>query len=635
MESKIIVCDRRFDVGHPVVTYQDHGGFDARLEHCTNGAGRFPTHPVPGLEGRAKRYRARRFLRGRMDVQRLRQHVRQVVVHFDGCGTAKTCFDVLHNQRGLSVHFMVESDGTIYQTLDLAYCAYHAANANEHSVGIELQNKGDAAKFPRFYKKHRPKVTCRVHGVQFLAYDFTKEQYAAMARLCGRLAQILDVPVRSPESSGALVWTVLDDASQFRGFLGHYHISRNKWDPGPWDFRRLFRAMESRLTFPLTKPSARHESLTRTAYEAEGAQYFERSEKRGLAYFPVGPLGRSRLWHGGIHLAAKSADPVYAPMKGTVVAARMGPSCPIGSCNFVLLKHHIAAPNGRRAFFSLYYHLQRVTNGWRRKRPTWLRGQSDLANRLARGRVVLTETPVQAGDLIGHVGEAGPTNHRSPQIHFAIFAKKHIGAELDPKYWELVEGKVDQRFCKNDALLRAIDRRFEGEHRGDGLLSAPELQHFFTRNSGRTRFHRLAIRYLSEWTRGNWTKALIESEEFRELQENERDRLVREQITPTLWWTYDVADHAGLPRDGYVYAYHPIGFLIWMDGLLRKNEKLRPAWLGNEASWQGQAAPSRFTLDTDSIDSAGEDMIGAEDLVLGGPPGRRLGLEDLIRGYPD
>jgi len=40
-------------------------------------------------------------------------------MHYDVCGVSRQYFKVLHDYRGLSVHFMLDIDGTIYQTLDL------------------------------------------------------------------------------------------------------------------------------------------------------------------------------------------------------------------------------------------------------------------------------------------------------------------------------------------------------------------------------------------------------------------------------------------------------------------------------------------------------------------------------------
>jgi hypothetical protein len=56
--------------------------------------------------------------------------VDQFVLHYDVSGTSRRCFQVLHDQRGLSVHFMLDVDGTVYQTLDLKERAWHATSSN-------------------------------------------------------------------------------------------------------------------------------------------------------------------------------------------------------------------------------------------------------------------------------------------------------------------------------------------------------------------------------------------------------------------------------------------------------------------------------------------------------------------------
>ena len=43
---------------------------------------------------------------------------------------------------GLSAHFMIDADGTIYQTLDLVTRAYHAEEADTDSIGVEICNRG-------------------------------------------------------------------------------------------------------------------------------------------------------------------------------------------------------------------------------------------------------------------------------------------------------------------------------------------------------------------------------------------------------------------------------------------------------------------------------------------------------------
>ena len=79
---------------------------------------------------------------GGWDLPLLQRVVDQFVIHFDARGTSRRCFEVLHDLRGLSVHFMLDLDGTIYQTLDLKEGAWHATIANGRSIGIEIANIG-------------------------------------------------------------------------------------------------------------------------------------------------------------------------------------------------------------------------------------------------------------------------------------------------------------------------------------------------------------------------------------------------------------------------------------------------------------------------------------------------------------
>ncbi len=94
-------------------------------------------------------------------------------------------------------------------------------------------------------------------------------------------------------------------------------------------------------------------------------RYYRNTEALPGGYFPI---GRSRLWHGGIHLVPDGEDKtVYAPFEGRVVAARLAdpamvdeegqPLFPFGSGNFVLLKHRLEVEGTEHTFFSLFMHL--------------------------------------------------------------------------------------------------------------------------------------------------------------------------------------------------------------------------------------------------------------------------------------
>ena len=206
----------------------------------------------------------------------MQQAVDQFVIHYDVCGTSKRCFEVLHDKRGLAVQFMLDLDGTIYQTLDLKECAWHATKANDRSVGIEIANMGAVPRretgehFAKWYRKEggetvltipggveksglrdksaplkpsRPDLVAGpIHGKTYEQYDLTPQQYDSLIKLTAALHRTfpkikLDYP-RGPD--GKLYATNLSDDvyDHYEGVLGHFHVQANKQDPGPafqWD----------------------------------------------------------------------------------------------------------------------------------------------------------------------------------------------------------------------------------------------------------------------------------------------------------------------------------------------------------------------------------------------------------------
>jgi hypothetical protein len=154
--DEIVVAGQFFHTGTPVVLWMDPGGYDAyRVQR------RFVPYAESDFESsRAhldtprtpNRYDLRdhgltpeqieRVRGGGWDLPTLQSNVDQFVIHFDVAGISRTCFKVLQDSRDLSVHFMLDLDGTIYQTLDLKERARHATIANSRSVGIEIANMG-------------------------------------------------------------------------------------------------------------------------------------------------------------------------------------------------------------------------------------------------------------------------------------------------------------------------------------------------------------------------------------------------------------------------------------------------------------------------------------------------------------
>ncbi|MGA2543556.1 MAG: peptidoglycan recognition family protein [Verrucomicrobiota bacterium] len=288
--DEIVVAGQLLHTGTRVVLWGDPGGFDAyRVER------RFAPWPQADWENSRthlalprtpNRYSVRtnglnqaeleRVRGGGWDLASLRKQVDQLVLHYDVAGTSRACFQTLQDERDLSTHFLLDLDGTIYQTLDVKERARHATTSNDRSVGVEIANVGAYAEnqtnpFARWYRTdgrgrtiltipgggapaertanfagrpvRRGVVAGEVQGEPLRQYDFTAQQYRALARLTAALCTVLpkircDYP---RDASGKLAGGKLAEAqlNSFHGVLGHYHIQTDKVDPGPalqWDY---------------------------------------------------------------------------------------------------------------------------------------------------------------------------------------------------------------------------------------------------------------------------------------------------------------------------------------------------------------------------------------------------------------
>ncbi len=290
--DEIVIAGRLFHTGAPVVLWSDPGGYDAyRTER------RFVPFQDAGWDkskdalAEPARFNLR-FQRstpdaytpdqldqvrgGGWDLELLRSKVDQFVIHYDVCGTSRTCFRVLHDMRGLSIHFMLDLDGTIYQTLDVKERAWHATIANDRSIGVEIANIGayppDKANplaewyapelapdgsirrtrvtiparldgggvrtpdFAGFTARPAP-ITGEIQHQMLVMYDLTPQQYDSLVKLTATLCRVLPgiKPTYPTDAQGTLVPHALsaDEWKAYQGVLGHYHIQENKTDPGP------------------------------------------------------------------------------------------------------------------------------------------------------------------------------------------------------------------------------------------------------------------------------------------------------------------------------------------------------------------------------------------------------------------
>ncbi len=289
--DEIIVAGQLFHTGTKVVTWMDPGGYDAyrvdrRFAPLEKSSWQTSQEEVKDLDS-PNRYNLRsagltpeeieRVRGGGWDLPTLQKVVDQFVLHYDVCGVSRQCFKILHDMRGLSVHFMLDLDGTIYQTLDLKERAWHATSSNTRSVGVEIANMGaypnpEKSPLKDWYAKQsdgstkitlparfgdggiltkdfegspaRPEmVVGNVQGRELSQYDFTPQQYKALIKLTAALTRIFPkMPCDYPrDTQGQLITEKLPDEAlpNLQGVIGHFHIQKEKVDPGPafqWDY---------------------------------------------------------------------------------------------------------------------------------------------------------------------------------------------------------------------------------------------------------------------------------------------------------------------------------------------------------------------------------------------------------------
>ncbi len=653
VSGNIIIANQTFHTNAKVSNWLD-SGWNAKSTFCipTESERAPPCKPVAGGQAPydgpsfAQRYSLRPSLRRYGDnppLEAAKAVIRQFVVHHDGCASSDMCFNVLQNERGLSCHFLIDNDGTIYQTLDLALAAWHAAEWNVASIGVELCNYGDANARPDYYSsgkhgKDRDKIPIKINGHKILSYGYTPEQITEFGKLVRELQRLLpNIPLEYPQSSpGVQSWETLPQSASFgfAGYISHYHLTQQKWDPGPFDFKKFLSGLRGQFCLPIfwrdPKPDETQPLVPEQREDLDAAtkKLHEMNEQRADGgFFPVGPWGESRLWHGGIHLAGKPKQPVYAPFPGRVVAARMGPDSPIGSVNFVLARHDMALGQQKVQFFSLYMHLADDTKlgaadaksadkpiDWMTKEG-WKKGYKP-------GEVVLLDEPLEAGSILGHMGTAGPSEVNKAQLHVEFFSTGDLFADMPNTPWEVIDGTAGGRFCEVDRVNDLIDSNKNGK------LERSELKSFYE-NGGGGQTRNFVTFHVSEWTaEPNWAESLKLPPDFKDVKPEDIDAMVAEQITPGLWWDQRLAAHAKLPLDGIVYHYNPVTFVGWFNQQLLEAAATAPK--EDLKSTDTSKVPSGIT--DDFGDKDGSSMRSAVDLS-DDPCNKNLTLNELVLGY--
>lgn len=156
------------------------------------------------------------------------------VNHWDVCKSTKSMAKVIA-KRGISIHFGIDTDGTIYQLLDTQHAAWQAGKRlwNHDSIGIEICNPY----YEKYQNKSNPRPIIKdgyCHGTKMKPFmGFYPIQIQALTALWAAIHEGLGIPLEVPlDDNGEQIKGVDPrcEASKFSGFINHFNLTRRKID---------------------------------------------------------------------------------------------------------------------------------------------------------------------------------------------------------------------------------------------------------------------------------------------------------------------------------------------------------------------------------------------------------------------
>ena len=606
----------------------------------------------------------------REEIDRLGEIIWQIALHHDVTTNAVKTFEVLCT-RGLSTHFCVNYDGALYQYMDPYHVAWATGDNNTHSIAIdmnnpvfpELQATDPAAGMREIYQG-------KVNGSIKTMLGYTEPQYETIIALLKALVSPMEVPnegswtplplVRDScfppiSENGEVINCLLRDSINFHGFLGHYHCSSNKWDPGPaFDWLRVLSGIKGeRNSLPML---IGEDGDRRNMSECGGAlleelfnRYYQTVETSDGGWYPI---GKNQAWHSGIHLTAPAGTPVLSMMKGTIVAVRNVQRVDLGDPSFVLIRHERQeeGDDGETTiyWYSLYMHLKEmkvpddlVGIDWVSAllgvdveieegdtfydRATYIRGiphvvdgrvksknYDEIKEAFFKGDIILTNIQCKSGEVIGRLGVFGDKPDEAfitPQLHVEFFSPENLFARgaMHNEAWNIIEGDYsDSSLVRVKRLLKPIRDYVQSQGgRVPTLLKSSEIGGFYSMSSEdllaskRDDFRKAICYHRSEWSpQMNWTKTAVQTVGWQWESEASFGKWLILWL-PFQWMTKEVADALDFPEKHSFYTYHPIYLL----------EQLNRTYAGDMAQTAEEASEDEMRDNASEMASRIEELV--------------------------
>lgn len=288
----IVVCGQKYDIGVPVILWSDPEGLNAydistkTVKIQDRKTGRILIQTISG-----KRYGSRSLLTSEPNLSQLQKIIKQFFLHHTGIYNAEDTFEVLHNERKLSVTFILDDNGDLFQTLDVKEKAWHGGENNAISIGIEICSRAAAGKFPDAYDKyHQEKYNLlprrrRIDYIQkewIQGFEYNDAQYRTLIRLGKCLKEIFNLQtpggkyaVDFPRANNRTIEYAISKPLLHNGIICHYNTTIQKIDPISFDHERFLRGINGDGTdggstfINFTKISTRQSALNKLGYNLD------------------------------------------------------------------------------------------------------------------------------------------------------------------------------------------------------------------------------------------------------------------------------------------------------------------------------------------------------------------------------
>jgi len=217
-------------------------------------------------------------------------------------------------------------------------------------------------------------------------------------------------------------------------------------------------------------------------------------------------------------------------------------------------------PQKEYSFYSLYMHLnpERLDKENAKLHGIkWIQTKESTENslslngalieRLRTGEVVQLDIPIEAGDMLGAVGEYGSSAYRTGLLHWEIFSEENLMPS-----WTKVEDTDDDFNLDSEKIVGLVQKEF---WENDGLLSGDEVISFYKDNPKAAMLRYYACRFVSEWS--------VDLDHAIPLMKGRQwysSWGLKGRMEPYMWWKDAASKSVSLPSSNKLWFYHPVSF---------------------------------------------------------------------------